>query len=102
MKLGAELRAQCAEEFDPFFNALRDCLGRRITRVVALALSGTSVQFPTVQRTIRFVEGYDESTPPSEFHHYELNVSYSNGREVQGTSPNKQDCLDYVRMLYRE
>ena len=101
-KLGAALRAQCAEEFDPFFNALRDCLGRRITRVVVLALSGTSVQFPTVQRAIRFVEDYDESTPPSGFDHYELNVRYSNGREVQGSFPNKQDCLHYLRMLYRE
>ena len=102
MKLGAELRAHCAAEFGPFFNALRDCLGRRITRVVVLALSGTSVQFPTVQRAIRFVEDYDESTPPSEFDHYELNVRYSNGREVRGSFPNKQDCLDYLRMLYRE
>ena len=102
MKLGAELRAHCAEEFDPFFNALRDCLGRRITRVVVLALSGTSVQFATVQRAISFIEGYDESTPPSGFERYELNVRYSNGREVQGIFPNKQDCLDYLRMLYRE
>ena len=101
-KLSAELYAKCAGELDPFFNALRDSLGRRITSVVVLALSGTSVQFPTVQRAIRFIEHYNESTPPSGFDHYELIVRYSNGREVRGSFPDKQDCLGYLQMLYRE
>ena len=100
-KISTEIRAVCAHELEPFFSALRDCLGRRITRVVVLALSGTSVQFQTVPMAIRFIEDYDESTPPSGFDHYELNVRYSNGREVRGSFPDKEDCLDYLRLLYR-
>ena len=101
-KISTEIRAICAKELEPFFNALRDCLGRRITRIVVLALSGTSVQFQTVPMAIRFVEDYNESTPPSGFDRYELNVRYSNGREVRGSFPDKKDCLDYLRLLYRD
>ena len=100
-KLRNELRASCAAELAPFFDALRNSLGRRITRIVMLALSGTSVQFDNVESAIRFVDRYDESTPPTAFDHYELNVRYSNGRDVQGSFPNKQDCIDFLRLLHR-
>jgi len=98
-ELRSELRASCAGELDPFFDALRSSLGRRITRIIMLAMSGTSVQFEDVDSAIRFVKDYDESTPPTAFDHYELNVRYSNGREVQGSFPNKQDCIDFLRLL---
>ena len=98
-ELRSELRASCAGELDPFFDALRSSLGRCITRIIMLALSGTSVQFEDVDSAIRFVKDYDESTPPTAFDHYELNVRYSNGREVQGSFPNKQDCIDFLRLL---
>ena len=72
--ISAEIGMACKEEFDPFFSALRDCLSRRITRIAVLALSGTTFQFQTVREAIGFVEQYDESTPPSEFARYELDV----------------------------
>lgn len=100
-KISAELRTACAGELGPFFKALRDCLERRVTRITVLALSGTSVQFRTIQSAIRFIEGYDESAPPSGFERYELNMRYSNGREVRGTFPDKEDCLAYLHLLYR-
>ena len=99
-ELRGELRASCAGELDPFFDALRNSLGRRITRIVMLALSGISVQFDDVENAIRFVDRYDESTPPTEFDHYELDVRYSNGRDVHGSFPNKQDCIDFLRLLH--
>ena len=66
-----------------------------------LALSGTSAQFADVESAISFVKAYDESTPPTAFDHYELNVLYSNGREVQGCFPDKKDCIDFLRLLRR-
>ena len=99
-ELRGELRASCAGELDPFFDALRNSLGRRITRIVMLALSGISVQFDDVESAIRFVDRYDESTPPTAFDHYELDVRYSNGRDVHGSFPNKQDCIDFLRLLH--
>ena len=77
-----------------------ESLGRRITRIVMLALSGISVQFDDVESAIRFVDRYDESTPPTAFDHYELDVNYSNGRDVHGSFPNKQDCIDFLRLLH--
>ncbi len=99
-RISAEIGVVCKEEFDPFFRALRECLGRRITRVAVLALSGTTFQFQTVREAIGFIEKHEESTPPSGFHHYELDVRYSNGRELRGRFPNKQDCVDYLQSLY--
>ena len=90
----------CKDQFDPFFSALRECLGRRITRIVVLALSGTTFQFRTVGDAIDFVRQHDESTPSSKFHGYELDVTYSNGRELRGRFPDKEDCVDYLQSLY--
>ena len=100
-RLHKQLRKACATELDPFFDALRDSLGRRIVRITILALSGTSVQFKGVESAIRFVEGYDESTPADAFDHYELHIRYSNGREVRGSFPNKKDCIDFLGLLRR-
>ena len=99
-RISAEIGVICKEEFDPFFSALRECLGRRITRIVVLALSGTTFQFQTVEEAIGFIEEHDESTPPSKFDHYELDVRYSNGRELRGRFPDKKDCVDYLQSLY--
>ena len=100
-KLRKEMRMVCAAQLDPFFDALRNSLGRRITQIIMLALSGAAVQFEDIESAIRFVEGYDESTPATAFDRYELNVRYSNGREVRGSFPNKQDCTDFLRLLGR-
>ena len=70
-------------------------------RITMLALSGPSIQFEDVESAIRYVEEYDESTPPTAFDHYELNVRYSNGREVQGFCPDKKDCIDFLGVLRR-
>ena len=100
-RLLEQLRTACAAQLAPFLSALRNCLDRRITQIIMLALSGTSAQFEDVESAIRFVEGYDESTPPTAFDRYELNVRYSNGREVQGSFPDKKDCIDFLRLLRR-
>lgn len=98
-KLQERMRIACAAQLDPFFDALRNSLGRRITRITMLALSGTSARFEDVESAIRFVEGYDESTLPTAFDHYELNVRYSNGSEVQGSFPDKRECINFLRLL---
>lgn len=103
-ELRTHIRNTCAGDangLDVFLAALRDCLGRRITRVVVLGLSGTSVQFHAIGDAIRYVEEYDESTPQGDFDRYELNVRYSNGREVRGSFPDRKDCLDYLQLLLR-
>ena len=97
--LREQLNVACAAELNPFFDSLRRCLDRRITRITMLALSGTSVQFADVESAIGFVKDYDESTPQTAFDHYQLNVRYSNGREVQGTFPDRDDCIDFLTRL---
>lgn len=97
--LREQLHTACAAELNPFFDSLRSCLDRRITRITMLALSGTSVQFADVESAISFLKDYDESTPQTAFDHYELNVRYSNGREVQGTFPDRGDCIDFLTRL---
>ncbi len=99
--ISAEIARVCASEFDPFFQSLRNCLERRVTQVAVLALSGTSVRFEAINGAIHFIEGYDEATPASRFDHYELTVRYSNGREVRGSFPDKQDCVSFLGLLGR-
>ena len=98
-RIQEQLCVVCAAELQPFFDSLRTYLDRRIIRITMLALSGTAVQFKDVGSAISFVEDYDESTPPKAFDRYELNVHYSNGRKVQGTFPDRGDCIDFLRRL---
>ena len=100
-KISAELHAALADELGPFFEALRESLERRIAQITVLALSGTPVQFHTIQRAVRFIESYDESMSPARFVRYELNVRYSNGSEVRGSFPDKRRCLEHLHLLSR-
>ena len=98
-RIQKEIRASFADQLDPFLDALRRCLGRRIQHVFVLALSGKSSEFDSIDDAVLFVSGYDESVSVSGFVRYELNVRYSNGDEVRGSFLEKERCIDFLRSL---
>lgn len=100
-RIREEIRTLCADQFDPFFNALRRCLDRRVQSVFVLALSGGSRAFDSIEEAARFVSEYDESISVSGFVRYELNVRYSNGDEIRGAFRRKERCIDFLRSFER-
>ena len=100
-RIREEIRTLCADQFDPFFSALRRCLDRRVRSVFVLALSGSSRAFDSIEEAARFVSEYDESISVSGFVRYELNVRYSNGDEIRGAFRQKEGCIDFLRSLER-
>ena len=95
------IRTLCADQFDPFFSALRRCLDRRVRSVFVLALSGSSRAFDSIEEAVLFVSEHDESVSASGFVRYELNVRYSNGDEIRGAFCQKEGCIDFLRSLER-
>ena len=100
-RIREEIRTSCADQFDPFFSALRHCLARRVQSVFVLALSGGSRAFDSIEDAVLFVSEYDESISVSGFVRYELNVRYSNGDEIRGAFRQKEGCIDFLRACER-
>ena len=100
-RIREEIRTFCADQFDPFFNALRRCLDRRVRSVFVLTLSGASRAFDSIEEAVLFVSEYDESISVSGFVRYELNVRYSNEDEVRGSFRRKERCIDFLRSFER-
>ena len=92
-----EIRSSCADQFNPFFSALRSSLDRRVRNVFVLTLSGASRAFDSIQDAVLFVSKYDESVSVSDFVRYELNVRYSNGDEIRGAFREKEGCIAFLR-----
>ena len=93
------IRATCADQIDPFLEALRSNLDRRIQRVFVLALSGASREFDSIEDAALYVSNHDESASKSSFVRYELNVRYTNGDELRGAFCRKERCIDFLRSL---
>ena len=98
-RIEARIRDLHVDQLRPFFEALRRCLDRRIESIFVLPLSGTSSTFSSVKDAVRFVSGYDQSTPASEFVYFELNIRYSNRDEIRGTFREKKRAIDFLRSL---
>ena len=92
-----DIRTLCADQFDPFFSALRRCFDRRVRNVFVLTLSGDSRAFDSIEDAVLFVSEHDESVSVSSFVRYELNVRYSNGDEIRGAFRQKERCVDFLR-----
>ena len=86
-----------ADRFNPFFEALRLCLNRRVEHIFVLTLLGTSHRFNSIKDAVRFVSEYDQSAPASGFVRYELNVRYSNEDEVRGVFREKGRAIEFLR-----
>lgn len=96
-----EIRRLCADQFNPFFSALRLSLDRRVQSIFVLTLSGASRAFDSIRDAVVFVAEYDESVSVSDFVRYELNLRYSNGDEIRGAFRRKKECISFLRSFER-
>ena len=96
-RIAEEIRRLHSIQFNPFFDALRLCLGRRVEHVFVLTLSGDSCRFRSIEDAVRFVSEHDPSAPVSGFVRYEMNIRYSNGDEVRGAFREKDRAVAFLR-----
>lgn len=84
---------------DGFFIALRQRLGRHVTRVVVIPLYGRVSEFATIEDALRFLDGHMIYEGSGEFRKYEIHVEFSNGDKVEAflEAKNKvKEFLDFV------
>ena len=92
----AQLARMLTDQFGPFSQALRECLGSRVVAIHLLLLSGTPKMFTSVAEAMAFIEAHNPTDPPAEFVRYELIVRYSNDDEVRGKFQHKQGALHFL------
>lgn len=96
-RIAHNIRKYGSDQFDQFFDSLRNSICRRIEHVIVLTLSGPRHGFDSIVKAIRFVTDHDESAPAMGFVRYELSIRYSNGDEIRGDFREKEDAVRFLR-----
>ena len=96
-RIAHNIRKFGSDQFDHFFDSLRNSICRRIEHVIVLTLSGPRHGFDSIMKAIRFVTDHDESAPAMGFVRYELSIRYSNGDEIRGDFREKEDTVKFLR-----
>lgn len=84
---------------DSFLVALRQRLGRHVTRVVVVPLYGKVSEFSSIEAALRFLDVHIIHEGSGEFRKYELRVEFSNGDKVEAfiqTKGKVKEFLDFV------
>lgn len=70
---------------------------RKVDSIVVIALYGDSVKFPTLQKTVHYLQRYNDpmTTPP--MRHFYLKVIRSTGSILQADIPTKDEALDWLQ-----
>ena len=83
-----------------FIATLETSLGRRVERLMVLALHGEAFEVASIAEAIAYVTGYSETggsaAPVSR---YEISVRYSNGDTIEGAFEGRADALTFLRSL---
>ena len=98
-RIADQIRMLHADQFTPFFDRLRECLGRSVLQVFVLTLSGASHRFDRIHDAIQFIAHHDQAEPAPNFVRYELNVRYSNEDDIRATFSEKARAIDFLQKL---
>lgn len=97
--LVAELRNCRKAETEQFFQSLERSLGRRVSRVVVLALRGESFECPAIEEAVMYITQHVETRISGEFVRYEIQVDFGNGDRTVASFARKFDAIDFLRGL---
>ncbi len=87
---------------DSFFAALRQRLGRHITRVVVIPLYGRVNEFVTIEAALRFLDQHMIYEGSGDFRKYEIRVDFSNGDRVEASMEAKDKVKDFLAIVARQ
>ncbi|MDE0520771.1 MAG: hypothetical protein OXH79_02320 [Boseongicola sp.] len=87
-----------ADQFDPFFDALRASMSRAVEAIFILPLSGMGREFRNVDNAVQFITTWRPQTI-GDVTRYELNVRYSNGDEVRASFKCRHDAISFLQLV---
>ena len=87
---------------DNFFAALRQRLGRHITRVVVIPLYGRVNEFATIEEALGFLDAHVIYEGSGEFRKYEIRVEFSNGDKVEASMEAKNKVKEFLAVVARQ
>ena len=87
---------------DSFFVALRQRLGRHVTRVVVIPLYGRVNEFATIEDALCFLDGHMIYEGSGEFRKYEIRVDFSNGDKVEAFIEAKDKVKEFLNFVARQ
>jgi len=87
---------------DSFFVALRQRLGRHVTRVVVIPLYGRVNEFATIEDALCFLDRHMIYEGSGEFRKYEIRVDFSNGDKVEAFIEAKDKVKEFLNFVARQ
>lgn len=87
---------------DSFFVALRQRLGRHVTRVVVIPLYGRVNEFATIEDALSFLDRHMIYEGSGEFRKYEIRVDFSNGDKVDAFIEAKDKVKEFLSFVARQ
>jgi hypothetical protein len=85
-----------------FFDALKQRLGRNVTRVVVIPLYGRINEFTSIEEAIRFLDGHMIYEGSAVFRRYEILVEFSNGDRVEAFMESKEKVKEFLDFIARQ
>jgi hypothetical protein len=87
---------------DSFFVALRQRLGRHVTRVVVIPLYGRVNEFATIEDALGFLDRHMIYEGSGAFRKYEIRVDFSNGDKVEAFIEAKDKVKEFLNFVARQ
>ena len=87
---------------DSFFVALRQRLGRHVTRVVVIPLYGRVNEFATIEDALCFLDRHMIYEGSGEFRKYEIRVDFSNGDKVEAFIEAKDKVKEFLNFVAKQ
>ena len=91
-----QLAEDCKPLIDQFLNELGEALGRVVSSVMILPLSGEEHLFNSLVEAEQFVDMFNEERTSEAFLKYEVIVKYSNGDRIDGSFADKQELKRFL------
>ncbi|OPY72637.1 MAG: hypothetical protein A4E64_02896 [Syntrophorhabdus sp. PtaU1.Bin058] len=101
-RIRSHLIAANQHVINSFFMALRQRLGRHITRIVVIPLYGRINEFATIEAALRFLDGHMIYEGSGEFRKYEIRIEFSNGDKVEASLEAKDKVKDFLDFVARQ
>ena len=87
---------------DSFFLALKQKLGRYVTRVTVIPLYGRINEFVTIEDAINFLNAHIIYEGSGEFRKYEIQVEFSNGDKVDAFLEAKDKVKEFLNFVAKQ
>jgi len=88
------------EEYDEFIASLKDCISRKIERVILLPLYGEKITFESISDALLAINDYEILHPTEmKFQKFEIIIKYSNGDNIDGSFRTKEDATQFLEII---